>query len=115
VRAKDGPAAEAAIVIVIAGDAVEEDVLVADQGATAGDIPAAAVVVDADGGKISSRFSVFSKPNGPQRCGPFILELQTGLVLERQAFENGFRDVPDAGHDIVPYFRSVEDVWRAAF
>ena len=51
-RAKDGPAAEAAIVIVIAGDAVEEDVLVADQGATAGDIPAAAVVVDADGGRI---------------------------------------------------------------
>ncbi len=52
-RARDDRAAGAAIAIVIAGGAAEEDVQVAALGATVADIRAAAV--DGDGGRISSQ------------------------------------------------------------
>jgi hypothetical protein len=69
VHAKYGPAGEA-IVIAIDVGAVEAGVPVAAQEVTVGAIPAA--VVDADEGRISSRFPVLDKGEGPQRCGLFL-------------------------------------------
>jgi hypothetical protein len=86
----------------------------------------AAVVVDADGGKNSSQSSVLSYAKGRSDAALFICcgivegqELHSNTsdsyTSERQALEDGFWNVPHAGHDVAPDFWSVENIGRAAF
>src|SRR5258708_36303047 len=46
----------------------------------------------------------------PRWCGHSYLR-----ALERQAFEDGLRDLLDSSHDVAPDFRGVEDVGCSAF